>query len=86
MGAKEAAPVARLTADDVRRVCGDVSAARVAAILACEPTLDDLTEAAAWLAGNDETTPRRHLEPHGAAALVYEILAADTEFEEDRPR
>lgn len=86
MADERGASVVRLTAADVRRVCGDASEARIVAILACEPTLDDLAEAAAWLAGNDETTPKRHLEPHGAAARVYEILAADTEFEEDQQR
>jgi hypothetical protein len=72
--------------ETVRRVCGDIPDWKVAEILAVGGDLVALEEAVAWAAGDDETTPQRHLAPSSAAARFYEILAADEEFAEDESR
>lgn len=71
-----------LTAADIRRLCGDISDETVAAILATGGDLAALETALAWAAGDDEHTAERHLAPSGAAGRIYEILAADEEFDE----
>lgn len=73
----------RLTAADVRRVCGVLPAATVQEILAAGADLEALEEAAAWAASDDEHTPARHLPPESPAGKIYEILAASDEFEEE---
>lgn len=66
----------KLTSEDVRRVCGRIPDWKVEDIIATGADLRALEEAAAWAAGDDETTPRRHLPPHGVAAQVFDILTA----------
>jgi hypothetical protein len=73
----------QLSYETVRRLCGDIPDWKVAEILDVEGDLVALEEAVAWTAGDDETTPQRHLPPSSAAARFYEILAADEEFAED---
>ena len=63
----------------VRHCCGDLPAWKVARILEIAPDLAALEAAAAWASGDDETTPQRHMAPHGSAARVYEILVAGEE-------
>jgi hypothetical protein len=75
-----------LTYETVRRVCGDISDRKVSEILAVGGDLVALEEAAAWAAGDDETTPQRHMPPSSPAARFYEILAADEEFADDESR
>jgi hypothetical protein len=51
-------------------------------------TLEELEEAAAWLAGESDVMGEERLPLTGAAAKVYEIIARDelSERERDEPR
>ena len=73
---------AKLSAADIRRVCGNIAGWKVSQIIATGGDMRALEEAAAWASGDDETTPRRHLPPHGAAAAIAEILMAGEEPDE----
>lgn len=70
---------ASVDATTVRHCCGDLPAWKIARILEIAPDLAALEAAVAWAGGDDETTPQRHMAPHGSAALVYEILVAGEE-------
>lgn len=72
----------QLTAGAIRELCGDLADWKIAAIIATGASLEDLEEALAWSAGDDETTPHRHLRPQAAASQVCDILSTG-EAEED---
>lgn len=72
----------KLTAEDIRRVCGAISDWKLKEILASGADLDALEQAVAWTSGNDETTPMRHIPPGSPAARIYEILLGSEEFDE----
>ena len=76
------------TRDDVIRLLGDVSDHKVVEILETGATLEQLEEAAAWLAGESDVMGEERLPLTGAAAKVYEIIARDElpERQRDVPR
>ena len=76
------------TRDDVIHLLGDVSDHKVVEILETGTTLEQLEEAAAWLAGESDVMGEERLPLTGAAAKVYEIIARDElpERERDMPR
>ncbi|MGZ3273886.1 MAG: hypothetical protein ACXU82_11485 [Caulobacteraceae bacterium] len=66
----------RLTAEQVRELCGEVLDWKVSAILALRPTAADLEVAVGWANHQDELGQEgQPLE--GLAAQVYEVLTAD---------
>ena len=65
------------TRDDVIHLLGDVSDHKVVEILETGATLEQLEEAAAWLAGESDVMGEERLPLTGAAAKVYEIIARD---------
>jgi hypothetical protein len=66
----------RLTAEEVRRLCGDLLDWKVSAILALQPTSGDVAAAVGWANRQDELGQEGHpLE--GVPAQVYEVLTAD---------
>lgn len=75
----------KLTPADVRRVCGNFAEWKVEEILATGGDIGLLEEATAWASGDNETTSRRHLPPHGAAARMSEILMTGDTPGEDVP-
>ena len=76
------------TRENVVHLLGDVSDHKVVEILKTGATLEDLEEAAAWLAGESDVMGEERLPLTGAAAKVYEIIARDElpERERDVPR
>lgn len=71
-----------LTPADITRLFGDIDAETVFAILALQPTVAELEEAALHAAGNGEAVGGRQ-----ATSVVAEILdLIDTGDEEDKPR
>jgi len=72
-----------VTADDVQRLCGEIAAWKLAAILDLKPTMGELTRAAARAGGQDEISDDPH-QLSGMAAQVYDVLMSDEEFEDDR--
>lgn len=75
-----------VTAQDVLRICGHIDDAKMTAILETEPNYEELEEAAAWLA--DEEDPLRELERPltGKAAIIFEILESDLQERENREK
>ncbi len=64
------------TAEEVRRLCGDMLDWKVSAILALRPSAEDLAAAVAWAERQDDIGQEGHpLE--GLPAQVYELLTAD---------
>ena len=73
-----------LMPDEVRRVCGSIPDCKVEDIIATGAAVEALEEAAAWASGDEETTPLRHLPPHGPVGQVYDILMAGEEAEDEQ--
>jgi hypothetical protein len=65
-----------VTARDVRRVLGELDAAKVADILALRPSLAELEEAAAWMAGEGDVPAQQGHPLTGKAAAIFDITEA----------
>jgi hypothetical protein len=65
--------------DEVRRLCGDVPAWKIAAIMALEPTPEEIEEALAWSSGEDDVMASERKQLTGKVAEMCEILASDDE-------
>lgn len=79
--------VARLSQEDVNRVCGDLLDWKVSAILSTDATIDELEAAVAWLEGQDDVMGEERRALTGTSEQIYDILVADEEFAgEDRSR
>jgi len=65
------------TRDDVIHLLGDISDHKVVEILETGATLEQLEEAAAWLAGESDVMGEERLPLTGASAKVYDIIARD---------
>ncbi len=73
------------THDDVKRIIGDVDDAKMLDIMALQPTVVDLEEAAMWLAGDSDIFGAgRPLK--GVAGEIVAIFTADEEEEPPRAR
>ena len=72
------------TRDDVIHLLGDISDHKVVEILETGATLEQLEEAAAWLAGESDVMGEERLPLTGAAAKAYEIIARDELPERER--
>jgi len=73
----------RLSADDIRGLCGDILDWKLEAILELEPSAVDVAAAVAWAEGTDELAEQgRPLS--GMTAQVYDLLVADGELDEQR--
>lgn len=66
----------RLSANEVRELCGDILDWKVSAILALQPSAADLAVAVGWASQQDDLGQEgRPLE--GLPAQLYEVLTAD---------
>lgn len=72
-----------LSHDDVRRLCGDIPDWKIAQIIAEGATIEDLEIALAWAAGESDVMGEELHPLSGAAALVYDILLADEDAENE---
>jgi hypothetical protein len=73
------------TADDVRRIAGDLSAATVSEILKLDASLEDIEIAASYARGEGSIPDREGHPLTGKAAIIYDLLTAE-EDETDRDR
>lgn len=69
------APHRRATPEDVRHMLGDIDDAFVAEILASQPSLRDLNDAALWWRGDGDLIAREHRELSASALAVVETLS-----------
>lgn len=70
------APIGR---DDLRRILGDMDDAKTIEILALNPSLADLEQAAIWATGDGDVLARSGHPLVGIAAAIVDILAVDEE-------
>ncbi len=74
----------KATHDDILRILGELSDAKVAAIEATGATLGDLEEVSAWIAGADDVMGELEKPAAGVVGEVYEIVTADEVEEEEK--
>jgi hypothetical protein len=75
----EATMPATWNIDQLRRMVGDVDDNKLSAILAIEPTPEDVEEALTRLGGGEAGKPDGRWPLQGKAAEIFEILVADVE-------
>jgi len=75
-----------VTHDMVVGLVGEIGNAKIAAILAAGPTLEDLEEAVAWAAGESDVMGEERLPLSGVAAQVYDILKAEEDYNNNERR
>ncbi len=73
-----------LSAEEIRRIAGEISDARVLAILDLDPSRDELEQAAAWAEGQSDVLGELELPLSGVVSELHEILTAGEEWEEER--
>ena len=77
-------PLAKATTEDVRLSFGGLDDLTLAAVLAAQPSLRDLTDAALWLRGDGDLIAREHREITASAQAVIDILEqTDEQWPED---
>ena len=74
----------KITRDDIIHLFGEVNDHRVVEILETDASLEDLEEAASWLADESDVMGEARLPLTGRAGQVYEILARDKEWARQR--
>ena len=70
---------AAVSRSDLKDIVGDIDDDKIIAILAMQPTLADLEEAAIWATGDGDVLAKAGRPLTGIAAEVFEILTADEE-------
>ncbi len=73
------------TADDLRRILGELEDPKVIEILELNPEVADLEEAAMCMAGDHDVLAKSGHHVSATAGKIVEILTADEE-DEERPR
>lgn len=71
-----------LSADDLKRILGEIEDAKVLEILNLNPTEVDLEEAAEWAVGDGDIIDRQGHPLTGKAARIFDILMRDGEADE----
>ncbi len=74
----------KITRDDIIHLFGEVNDHRVVEILDTGADMEELEETAAWLADESDAMSDARLPLTGRAGQVYEILARDKEWAEQR--
>ena len=81
-----AAGCAELTHDMVVSVVGELTDAKVAQIIATGATMEELEEAVAFAAGEDDVMGEARVPAAGRVAEIYDILTLEEEFGEEEGR
>jgi hypothetical protein len=69
------------TAEEIRRMVGDVDDAVVSSIMQTEASEADVLQAVQWFRGGGGLEDEPGHEPHGAVLAVYAILQAEEPLE-----
>ena len=75
----------RITRDDVIRAIGPVDDVTIAEIIATDATVDELTEAQAWLANDEPMLNSGRPLPQGRVRQLVDILSELETEEEEGP-
>ncbi len=70
-----------VTGEDLRRILGELEAAKLIEILELEPELTDIEEAAMCMAGDQDVLAKSGHHVSGTAGRIVEILSAGEEDE-----
>lgn len=70
---------------DLTRILGDLDDAQIVEILELHPTLNEVEQAALWVAGEGDVVAREGLTLTGVVAEIVDIVTADEEDEEPPP-
>jgi len=81
-----AATGAELTHDRVVSVAGALTDAKVVQIIATGATMEELEEAVAFAAGEDDVMGEARVPAAGRVAEIYDILILEEEFGEEESR
>jgi len=73
----------RLTREDVIHVAGELDDMKLSRILAIGASMAELEQALAWSQGETDVMGEARKRLTGRVAELYEILAAEEEFEEE---
>ena len=73
----------QITHDEISQMVGDLEDAKVAAIMAIGPTVEELEEAIAWAEAESDVMGKLEKPLNAVASQVYEILMTRKEFGED---
>jgi len=76
---------AALSAEEIRRIVGDISDARILAILDLGASRDELEQAVTWAEGQSDVLGEQELPLSGVVSELHEILTAGEEWEDERP-
>lgn len=74
----------RLSREEILKIAGNISDAKVAAIEATGATRAQLDAAVAWAAGESDVMGEARRPLSGIVAEVYEILTADETYDDER--
>ncbi len=74
----------QITRDDIIHLFGEVNDHRVVEILETDANLEDLEEAATWLADESDVMGEARIPLTGRAGQVHEILARDKDWAQQR--
>jgi hypothetical protein len=77
---------AELTHDRVVSVAGELTDAKVARIIATGATMEELEEAVAFAAGEDDVMGEARVPAAGRVAEIYDILTLEEEFGDEEGR
>lgn len=69
--------------EDVVRLLGPLDDGAVASVIALSPTLQEVEQAALWMAGEAEALPDRH-QPHRTVLAIVELVSRDEEEGRER--
>ena len=72
------------TRDDITRLFGDLTDHKVVEIMETGADIEQLEEAAAWLAGESDVMGEERHPLTGASEQVYQILTRDEQFAPER--
>lgn len=71
-------PAPAPTVEDVKKLFGDLDDQTIVEVLALQPAMVDLEEAARWVYGDRDTLPERH-QLSGMAAQIVDLVEIDEE-------
>ncbi len=78
-------PEKAIRVEDILRLCGDIPAWKVTAIVNTAATINDLESAVAWVAGESDVMAGARRQMDEPAASIFDILTADDETGDDEP-
>ena len=77
--------MSKVTRGEVLRILGRIDDVKLAAVVALEPTRDEVIQAKLWLSHTDLHEAGARGVPSGKVGRIYDMLRSDTALEWDEP-